>query len=445
MSARVDGEGRQPVLRIDIQAEIAEFCSREPRLRLLLTAIEADRNSFWLVGGCLRDLLLGRTWGDLDIVADCDPSTLAKDWARRVKGKWFWLDQDRLYSRVLLSKQLHVDFSPLRAATLEADLKLRDFTINSLALPLQRELSQARLIDPLAGLEHLRQGLLVPSAPTSFADDPLRLLKGIRHAVTLNLRLSEKTCQEVRDYAHLLNQVAGERIRDELLLILGSSEPIRGLQMMARTGLLRVLLGACVTRLDCDTVWSSLKSFSARLQLLTTVNDLLSSVTETRALLLLAELFRITQPMKFDQLLQQKLRLSRYQQRLLHKLTDPQLEKLVDIEQLCRIEGGRRQALAIECLQPCAWEKMLYCGLAGGEQQLVILAKRYKAFLSEAHYGRVPDLLNGTQVARLTGAAPRQLGQWQKRIKWAEINQEITSPAAAERWLKNAIDSKNDS
>ena len=433
------------LLNINMPAEIAAFCAREPQLLQLLAAVEAEQHSFWLVGGCLRDLLLGQAWGDLDIVADGDPSPLAKDWARRVNGKWFWLDQDRRYSRVLLHKQLHVDFAPLRAATLAADLKLRDFTINSLALALGRKSSDTRLIDPLGGLEHLRQGLLVSAASTSFSDDPLRLLKGVRHAVNLNFTFSAQTFEELCDHAHLLNRVAGERIRDELLLILGSTEAVRGLRMMARAGLLRALLGACVNRLDSEAVWSSLASFAARLQLLSTVSDLLKSVAETRALFLLAELFRITQPAALDLLLQQKLRLSRYQQRLLQQLTAPQLENSVAIEQLCQLEGSRRQALAVEQLQPCAWEKMLYSGLTGGEQQLAILAKCYRTFLRASRNGRVPDLLNGTRVVRLTGASPRQLGQWQKKIKAAEINQEITGPAEAERWLKNAIDSKNDS
>jgi hypothetical protein len=107
------------------------------------------------------------------------------------------------------------DFSPLRAPDLNGDLALRDFTINSMAIDLA-QISPLRIIDPLGGRNDLARKRLHICSPTVLDDDPLRILKGLRHCATLGLRLSHETSTACATTARGLAKIAPERVRSEM-------------------------------------------------------------------------------------------------------------------------------------------------------------------------------------------------------------------------------------
>src|SRR5437588_12360976 len=127
----------------------------------------------WVVGGAVRDRLLGRELVDLDI-ATAEPEAAARAYARRSGGAPFPLSERHGAWRVALEEGRTVDFTPLPDG-IEADLATRDFTINAIAEPL----AGGELVDPHGGREDLEQRTLRAVGESIFADDPLRLLRAV--------------------------------------------------------------------------------------------------------------------------------------------------------------------------------------------------------------------------------------------------------------------------
>lgn len=224
-------------------AKIPEQLTTLPGFSDLLSSC-ANQDVF-LVGGALRDWHLGRAVKDIDLATAGNPSGLARQFASRCGGHWFWLDRQRQQSRVVLKRDSDVfsyDFSPLRAADLAADLKLRDFTINALAVDLGTP--RWRLIDPLGALADIKQRHLRPCSHASFRNDPLRILRGLRFALQFGLYLEPETEKAMASQVPYLKNVAGERIHSELASILGAGQTERILHLWHRIGLNLELFGA---------------------------------------------------------------------------------------------------------------------------------------------------------------------------------------------------------
>src|SRR5580704_3085254 len=143
----------------------------------------------WLVGGAVRDHVLGRPVADLDVVLDGDPGEAARAIARAARGAGggaacFALSERFGAWRVVArDSSWQVDVERLRGGSLQDDLTLRDFTVNAVAEPLEG----GTPLDPLGGLEDLRAGRLRLAGPRAFEDDPLRVLRLVRVAVELEL------------------------------------------------------------------------------------------------------------------------------------------------------------------------------------------------------------------------------------------------------------------
>ena len=146
----------------------------------------------WLVGGAIRDRALGRATADLDVVVDGDPAEAARAIARAAgRAACFALSKEFGAWRVSArDSSWQVDVERLREGTLEADLALRDFTVNAIAEPI----GGGAAIDPLGGLADLAAGRLRMTAPGAFADDPLRVLRLARIAVELDLEPDGRLC-----------------------------------------------------------------------------------------------------------------------------------------------------------------------------------------------------------------------------------------------------------
>jgi len=190
----------------------------------------------YIVGGAIRDALLGLPVKDVDIIFPDDPTELAKSFAKLLGGSWFWLDKDRKQSRVVFSDDENspdFDFAPFRAPNLGQDLLDRDFTINAMAISLRADSEENELLDPLCGLDDLRNKVLRMVGSRAFISDPLRIIKGIRHATVLGIEPEQETLCSMQREVTGLYRVADERIRQEVWGILASKNKLRGLQLLS--------------------------------------------------------------------------------------------------------------------------------------------------------------------------------------------------------------------
>jgi hypothetical protein len=164
----------------------------------------------WVVGGALRDELLGRDVVDVD-VACSDPELAARLYSRRAGGAVFPLSERHGAWRVALASGKTVDFTPLRNG-IEDDLRTRDFTVNAMARPV----GAPELVDPLGGRADLEAGRLRAVSPGVFADDPVRLLRAVRLEDELGFRLDEEGERLLRESVSRVVEPAGERLLGEL-------------------------------------------------------------------------------------------------------------------------------------------------------------------------------------------------------------------------------------
>ncbi len=199
----------------------------------------------YLVGGCVRDRLIGRPIYDLDIAAAGDGMLVARRLANRFGGAYYPLDETRATGRAILrdqeGSQLVVDVARLRGIDLAADLADRDFTINALAANVR---APEEIIDLHGGMDDLRAGIIRPVSDGSIRNDPLRALRAVRQAAELGLTLAPETEALIRrDGAAVASpEVAGERTRDELGRLLARPHSAGPLARMDDLGLLTTIL-----------------------------------------------------------------------------------------------------------------------------------------------------------------------------------------------------------
>ena len=193
----------------------------------------------WLVGGAVRDRLLGRPTDDLDISMEGGPRGAARAIARLTGGTAFQLSGAFGAWRVVgPGHSWHVDLVALRDADITADLAARDFTINAMAEPL----AGGDVLDPHGGRADLEARLVRMVSADALADDPLRTLRAVRLVTELDLELDPETARAISAHAHAIDRVAPERVFGELKRIVTSSRPRAGLALMDAYGLLAAVL-----------------------------------------------------------------------------------------------------------------------------------------------------------------------------------------------------------
>ncbi len=201
--------------------------------RILASFQARSKGDLFLVGGFLRDLLLGRDSKDMDLLYFGNPLDLLEG----MPCPWFPLDPLRGIYRAICGGY-QVDISAPKAPTLEEDLQERDFTVNAMAY----SLSQKQLADPWGGRRDMRLRRLRALTPWTFKKDPLRLLRTYRLSLLLGFSPTPDTLEMLRRDAHLLPQAAPERIREELSLILSHPLSSKAFYAMDACGALSHLL-----------------------------------------------------------------------------------------------------------------------------------------------------------------------------------------------------------
>ena len=193
----------------------------------------------WTVGGALRDEVLGREVTDIDIAVEGDPETAARELAARVRGPVFRLSEAFGAWRVVDRRDGHVyDFAPLQGATIDEDLRKRDFTINAMARPSEG----GDLIDPLGGRADIDSRTLRVIGRESYESDPLRPLRLTRFAAELGFTPDAETERLTAEAAVRVPEASGERVFAELRRLVLAPHAVEGLALADRLGVLHAVL-----------------------------------------------------------------------------------------------------------------------------------------------------------------------------------------------------------
>jgi putative nucleotidyltransferase with HDIG domain len=225
-----------------VEAPGGEPLALSPLLERLRPLLDKQEMPVYLVGGAVRDALLGRVSHDLDFLVPEGAIKLAFKVANSLNLPAYVLDQERDTGRAVLPDEgTMLDFARFRGESLESDLYDRDVTINAIALPAAAQTTTS-LIDPHRGRQDLAAGLLRPVHAASFANDPVRALRAVRLAITLGFTLTAEAEQAIVTAGPLLPGVSPERVRDELVKLLETAAPDEAIRLMDRFGLLAAVL-----------------------------------------------------------------------------------------------------------------------------------------------------------------------------------------------------------
>lgn len=225
-------------LEIDSQTRAA--------LAAVASFLDSEGLEAYVVGGFLRDALLGRESHDVDLAVAADPLSLGRRLADVLAGHFVRLHEEHKAARIVLPAggAIHsLDLLPLRLE-IEADLGQRDLTINAMAVRVEGLTGERQLsiIDPCGGRQDLAEGTVRMVRPDAFSADPLRLLRAVRLCAELGFTLDPQTAAVMVENAPLLSQAAPERQRDELMRILATSRAAPGLRLADKLGLLHIFL-----------------------------------------------------------------------------------------------------------------------------------------------------------------------------------------------------------
>jgi len=192
------------------------------------------REGVYLVGGCVRDLLIKQAPADYDLAVSGDPEVYAHLLAAKFGGRPIAIgpDRHRLF-RVVAGGRIF-DLSPLVGGSIAEDLENRDFTINAMAF----DVAGQNLVDPLDGLNDLQAKVLKMASPRAFVNDPLRQLRAFRLAAQFRCRIEDATLAAVKAMIGTIQTCAGERIRTEFFKLLAFNGSTQFVEQMADCGLL---------------------------------------------------------------------------------------------------------------------------------------------------------------------------------------------------------------
>ena len=209
-----------------------------------LLGLDRSCSPVYLAGGTVRDWLLGRPSADLDLVVASGAGACCQLLLSALgRGAFIPLGEPKDDTARVVWKGLTIDIAGFRggARSIEDDLRLRDFTINAMAVPLVDlvdDVPALTLIDPLDGRRDLERRILQVCSDRAFTDDPLRMLRGYRLGVALGFALTAAALMAIEANSPLITSVAAERISHELDLIMDSDGAPTAIQAMAETGIL---------------------------------------------------------------------------------------------------------------------------------------------------------------------------------------------------------------
>ncbi|MFA6257120.1 MAG: HD domain-containing protein [Candidatus Paceibacterota bacterium] len=236
------------------------------------TALEKADFEAYLVGGCVRDLLIGRTPKDWDVTTNATPEQIMALFEKTVyensfgtvgvcvsreTGKSDVSPETLTYNIIEVTPyRIEAKYSDFRrpdevkfSDKLEDDLKRRDFTINAIALN-----SNGQLVDLFDGIKDIKDKTIraVGNPDDRFSEDALRMLRAIRFSCQLDFSVSEEATQSIVKNAELIKKISAERIRDEFVKIIMSENPASGIVMLQKLGILKYIIPELEEGIGCD-------------------------------------------------------------------------------------------------------------------------------------------------------------------------------------------------
>lgn len=210
----------------------------------------ARRSAILLIGGAVRDVLLGHTLHDLDFAVQGNPIGLGRAVADALGGDFYVMDAERGTVRVLLKTPepgLMLDFAACRGVDWAADIAARDFGMNAIGY----DLAAQSLFDPAHGIEDLQARRVRTASAHAIDDDPVRALRAIRQAHQLGFEIEAETLGQVQAIGERLLQPSTERIRDEVLAMCALPNAAQALRQLDALGLLRWIVPEVEAMRDC--------------------------------------------------------------------------------------------------------------------------------------------------------------------------------------------------
>ena len=225
-------------------------------LKKLSSCLSTYDRSVYLVGGCLRDSFLNRPIHDIDLVTSLNPHTIGPEIAKHIHGTYIQLASDPAIGRIILKSDddsNESDLNSINSTTgftidlshllgdITGNLATRDFTVDSMALNIrdcQKPEWRDLVLDPLNGTRDLFTKTIRATSPSTFIDDPCRLLRAVRLSAQLGFLIEPQTAIDIKKHADLVITVSAERIRDELLNILSRNGAMAQLNVLDRLGIL---------------------------------------------------------------------------------------------------------------------------------------------------------------------------------------------------------------
>ncbi len=210
--------------------------------------------SMWLVGGSVRDYLLSKPSGDIDLISH-DAEKTARALAKFHNAAFvpFLKRADQPCYRVIDRENPgnFIDITPVFKGSLNSDLKNRDFTVNAIAMAIDKNGNPGKIIDPLNGSLDLRKKTIKMAGPDAFSDDPLRMLRAFRFAATLGFSIENETLKSIKKHAWLLAKTAPERILYELLIILRSENACKIVRKMDDVKITEIIFPEILPMKNC--------------------------------------------------------------------------------------------------------------------------------------------------------------------------------------------------
>jgi putative nucleotidyltransferase with HDIG domain len=206
-----------------------------------------DEAALYLVGGTVRDLLCGHKPVDIDLAAKGDVGTIAQAIADKINGKIIHLGKNEFAILRIATQEHMIDIAPLSGSSIEADLQLRDFTINAMAYDIKNK----KLIDCLGGLKDLGRKQIRMVSDDIFKKDPARLVRAYRMAATFGFSITEGTKREIHLDKDLISSVSGERVWLDIVKLLQAPAATPIVRGMAKSGLLTSIFPELEPSIGC--------------------------------------------------------------------------------------------------------------------------------------------------------------------------------------------------
>ncbi len=224
---------------------------KEPLFKIILTEARKNNYKIYLVGGILRDLVLGRVKEplDYDFTIKRNAIRFGSNLARILKSGFVVLDKEHGSCRIVYRKMrnLTLDFTDFRGSDLNNDLLHRDFTLNCLCIDLQelvgsKKMPAALICDPYDGLGDIKKNLIRQVNPMSMLEDPVRIVRAFSLSAIFGFDIEKKTRSSIKKYREKLRDAAFERIRDELFKIFKTEDAYKTILELDKFKILQLII-----------------------------------------------------------------------------------------------------------------------------------------------------------------------------------------------------------